>query len=78
MGIEFIKGKVARSSEDVHQTPVVRVELMDDNSRVVEREHEWLVSRWVCCLVGILNLLLEYRQPRTDSFISPITILPPQ
>jgi heterodisulfide reductase subunit A2 len=43
MGIEFIKGKVARITEDVNQTPVVRVELIDDNSRVVERKHDIVV-----------------------------------
>jgi heterodisulfide reductase subunit A len=43
MGIEFIKGKVARITEDGHQTPVVRVELIDDDSRVVERKHELVV-----------------------------------
>jgi heterodisulfide reductase subunit A len=43
MGIEFIKGKVARITEDVNQTPVMRVELIDENSRVVERKHDIVV-----------------------------------
>ncbi len=43
MGIEFIKGKVARVSEDAEQNPVVRVELIDDQSRVVERQHDLVV-----------------------------------
>jgi len=40
MGIEFVKGKVARIREDEGQNPVVRVELIDDGSRVVERQHD--------------------------------------
>ena len=43
MGIEFVKGKVARITEDVNQTPVVRVEMIDDNSRVIERKHDLVV-----------------------------------
>jgi len=43
MGIEFIKGKVARITEDADQNPVVRVELIDDNSRVSERKHDIVV-----------------------------------
>jgi heterodisulfide reductase subunit A len=43
MGIEFIKGKIARITEDEHQTPVVRVELIDDNSKVIERKYDIVV-----------------------------------
>jgi heterodisulfide reductase subunit A2 len=43
MGIEFVKGKVARLREDADRNPVVRVELIDDNSRVVERTHDLVV-----------------------------------
>jgi heterodisulfide reductase subunit A2 len=43
MGIEFVKGKVARITEDEHQTPIVRVELVDENSHVVERQHDLVV-----------------------------------
>jgi heterodisulfide reductase subunit A len=43
MGIEFVKGKVARISEDEAQNPLVRVELIDDGSRVVERMHDLVV-----------------------------------
>ena len=43
MGIEFVKGKVARITEDADQNPTVRVELIDDNSRVVERKHDLVV-----------------------------------
>jgi heterodisulfide reductase subunit A len=43
MGIEFVKGKVARITEDVDHNPIVRVELIDDNSRVAERKHDLVV-----------------------------------
>ena len=43
MGIEFVKGKVARITEDESQNPIVRVELIDDGSRVVERQHDMVV-----------------------------------
>ena len=43
MGIEFVKGKVAKISEDEDHNPIVRVELIDDGSRVVERQHDLVV-----------------------------------
>jgi heterodisulfide reductase subunit A2 len=43
MGIEFLKGKVARIGQDADQNPTVRVELIDDDSRVVERQHDLVV-----------------------------------
>ncbi|MAT98275.1 MAG: 4Fe-4S ferredoxin [Anaerolineaceae bacterium] len=43
MGIEFVKGKVAKIHQDEAQNPVVRVELIDDGSRVVERQHDLVV-----------------------------------
>jgi heterodisulfide reductase subunit A len=43
MGIEFVKGKVARITEDEAQNPVVRVELIEDGSKVVERAHDLVV-----------------------------------
>jgi heterodisulfide reductase subunit A len=43
MGIEFVKGKVARIHENETKNPVVRVELIDDGSRVVEQEHDMVV-----------------------------------
>lgn len=42
MGIEFIKGKVARITEDENHNPIVRVELVDDG-RIVERTHDMVV-----------------------------------
>jgi len=43
MGIEFVKGKVAKISEDEDLNPMVGVELIDDGSRVVERQHDLIV-----------------------------------
>lgn len=43
MGIEFIKGKVAKITEDENMNPVVRVELIDEGSQVVERTHDLVV-----------------------------------
>jgi heterodisulfide reductase subunit A len=43
MGIEFVKGKVARITEDADQNPSVRVELVDDHSKVAERKHDLVV-----------------------------------
>jgi heterodisulfide reductase subunit A2 len=43
MGIEFVKGKVARITEDEQHNPIVRVELIDEGSQVVERPHDMVV-----------------------------------
>ncbi len=43
MGIEFVKGKVARIYEDENQNPVVRVELIDEGSQIIERTHDMVV-----------------------------------
>ena len=43
MGIEFVKGKVGRIVEDEDQNPIVRVELIDENSRVAENKHDLVV-----------------------------------
>lgn len=43
MGIEFVKGKVGRIQEDEDRNPRVRVELIDEDSRVVERTHDLVV-----------------------------------
>ncbi|MCA9970615.1 MAG: CoB--CoM heterodisulfide reductase iron-sulfur subunit A family protein, partial [Anaerolineales bacterium] len=42
MGIEFVKGKVARIHEDDAHNPIVRVELVDEG-RIVERQHDLVV-----------------------------------
>jgi heterodisulfide reductase subunit A len=43
MGIEFVRGKVARITEDDEHNPVVHVEVTDETSRVVERTHDLVV-----------------------------------
>jgi heterodisulfide reductase subunit A len=43
MGIEFVKGKVAKITQDEEQNPIVRVELIDEDSRVIERRHDLVV-----------------------------------
>jgi heterodisulfide reductase subunit A len=43
MGIEFVKAKVARITEDGARNPIVRVEMIEDGSRVVERSHNMVV-----------------------------------
>jgi heterodisulfide reductase subunit A len=43
MGIEFVKGKVARITEDENHNPIVRVELIDEGFQVVERNHDLVV-----------------------------------
>lgn len=43
MGIQFIKSKVARITEDENENPVLRVELIDQASRIVERKHDLAV-----------------------------------
>jgi heterodisulfide reductase subunit A len=43
MGIEFVKGKVAKITQDEDQNPIVRVELIDEGSQVVEHTHDLVV-----------------------------------
>ena len=43
MGVEFVKGKVAKITEDEDRNPVVRVELIDEGSKVGERTHDLVV-----------------------------------
>ena len=43
MGIEFVKAKVARITEDEDQNPIVRVELVDEYSHIAERQHDLVV-----------------------------------
>jgi len=70
MGIEFVKAKVARITEDENQNPVVRVELIDEGSQVVERTHDLVVLS-----VGMLpayDPLPIYQIPTSadDGFVS--------
>ena len=43
MGIEFVKAKVAKITEDAARNPVVRIEVMEDGGRVEERTHDMVV-----------------------------------
>ncbi|RPI58074.1 MAG: CoB--CoM heterodisulfide reductase iron-sulfur subunit A family protein, partial [Planctomycetaceae bacterium] len=43
MGIEFVKAKVAKNTEDAQQNPVVRIEVMEEDGRVEERTHDMVV-----------------------------------
>lgn len=43
MGIEFVKAKVAKITEDEEQNPVVRIEVMEEDGRVEERKHDMVV-----------------------------------
>ena len=43
MGIQFVKGKVAKIEPDENQDLVLRVELIDEGSQVVERTHDLVV-----------------------------------
>ena len=43
MGVEFVKGKVARITEGENQSPVVRVEMIEDGGVVRERQHDLVV-----------------------------------
>lgn len=43
MGINFVKGKVARITEDENQNPILHVELIDSNSKIAQRKHDLAV-----------------------------------
>jgi heterodisulfide reductase subunit A len=43
MGIEFVKGKVARITEGENQSPIVRVELIEEDGVISERQHDLVV-----------------------------------
>jgi heterodisulfide reductase subunit A len=43
MGIEFVKAKVAKITEDEQQNPIVRIEVIDEDGRVEERQHDMVV-----------------------------------
>lgn len=43
MGIEFVKGKVAKITENENHDPIVRAEIIDEGSRVIERTHDLVV-----------------------------------
>jgi len=43
MGIEFVKGKVAQITEDENHNPVVRVEVVEGGTKIIERMHDMIV-----------------------------------
>ncbi len=43
MGIEFVKGKVARITEGENQSPIVRVEMIEEDGVIRERQHDMVV-----------------------------------
>ena len=43
MGVEFVRAKVASITQDDDQNPVLRMELIEEDSRVVERTHDLVV-----------------------------------
>ncbi len=43
MGIEFVKGKVAQISADEAHNPIVRLEMIEEGPRVIERRHDLVV-----------------------------------
>jgi heterodisulfide reductase subunit A len=43
MGIEFVKAKVAKITEDEEQNPIVRIEVIEEDGRVEERKHDMVV-----------------------------------
>lgn len=43
MGVEFVRAKVASITEDEDQNPVLRMEVMEEGSRVVARTHDLVV-----------------------------------
>ncbi|MFH1761693.1 MAG: CoB--CoM heterodisulfide reductase iron-sulfur subunit A family protein [bacterium] len=43
MGIEFVKAKVAKITEDNDHNPIVRVEMVEEDSRVEERKHDMVI-----------------------------------
>lgn len=43
MGIQFVKAKVARIAEDEEENPLVRIEVLDEDGRVEQRQHDMVV-----------------------------------
>ena len=68
MGIEFIKAKVARITEDEARNPIVRVEMIEDGSRVVERSHDMVVLS-LGMLPGCRSELLGQVKAGEDGFV---------
>ncbi len=43
MGVEFVRAKVARITEDDGHNPIVRIEMTEEDGRVEERKHDMVV-----------------------------------
>ena len=43
MGVELVKGKVGKITEDEDHNPIVRVELLEEGGKVVEQQHDLVV-----------------------------------
>jgi heterodisulfide reductase subunit A2 len=43
MGIEFVRGKVGKITEDEDHNPMVRVEAVEEGSKILERKHDLVV-----------------------------------
>ena len=43
MGIEFVKAKVAKITEDQNQNPCVRIEMIDEDGRIEEKAHDIVI-----------------------------------
>jgi heterodisulfide reductase subunit A len=43
MGIEFVKAKVAKITEDNDHNPIFRVEVVEEGSKIIERKHDLAV-----------------------------------
>jgi heterodisulfide reductase subunit A len=69
MGIEFVKGKVAKIQEDAQHNPSVRVELIDEGSRVVERRHDLVVLSLGMAPAGDPQPLFGVQSSADDGFI---------
>jgi heterodisulfide reductase subunit A len=68
MGIEFIRGKVARISEDPHHNLSVRLEFIENGSQVIERQHD-LVVLSVGMLPGYRPQAVYQVPVDTDGFV---------
>jgi heterodisulfide reductase subunit A len=43
MGIEFVKAKVAKITEDDNKNPMVRIEMIEEDGRIEEKSHDLVV-----------------------------------
>lgn len=71
MGVQFVKAKVARITEDAEANPVVRIEVIEEDGRVEERAHDMvvlslgLVPAWNPQEAGLPS-------PATDGFVRSV------